>query len=144
MQAAVFDPNKGVPPVVLSETGDGRLVFISPSGILQLENGRDEPYQIPGVSRSFFPTSLLRDRDGGLWIGTLEKGLLHVRTGGADVFSRADGLSSNSVRAIFEDREGNVWVSTSRRFGQVSRVCRIDLFRRAAFAWRRMVSAGRA
>jgi ligand-binding sensor domain-containing protein len=56
---------------------------------------------------------LLRDRDGGLWIGTIERGLIHVHHGGTDVFSRSDGLSGDVVLGLFEDREGNVWAATT-------------------------------
>ena len=54
----------------------------------------------------------LRDRNGGLWIGTLQRGLLHAHQAITDTFRRADGLSGDWVTAIFEDREGNVWVAT--------------------------------
>ena len=55
---------------------------------------------------------MLRDRDGGLWIGTEDRGLLHLHQGRADVFTQADGLSGNYVTNLFEDREHNIWVST--------------------------------
>ncbi len=58
------------------------------------------------------PSRLLRDRDGGLWIGTLDRGLLHVHQGRTDVFTQADGLSGDSLTSLFEDREGNIWVAT--------------------------------
>jgi signal transduction histidine kinase len=37
---------------------------------------------------------------------------LHIDDGRTDVFSRADGLSSESIHSLFEDREGNIWVAT--------------------------------
>ena len=56
---------------------------------------------------------LLRDRDGGLWIGAaLDRGLLHIHQGRMDLFTRFDGLSGDAVPALLEDREGNIWVST--------------------------------
>src|SRR6185436_8304401 len=56
---------------------------------------------------------LLRDHDGGLWIGALvDKGLLHIHEGRTDLFTPAEGLSDGSVNALFEDREGNIWVAT--------------------------------
>jgi signal transduction histidine kinase/ligand-binding sensor domain-containing protein len=60
--------------------------------------------------------TVLRDTSGSMWIGTLGKGLLRVRTGASDSpperFSRADGLSNNNVWALFEDREHNLWIGT--------------------------------
>ena len=58
---------------------------------------------------------LLRDRDGGLWIGTHQRGIIHMHNGRADVFTKSDGLSGNIICSLFEDREGNVWVGTSSR-----------------------------
>lgn len=53
--------------------------------------------------------TLLRDRNGPLWIATKDNGLLHVHNGLVDTFTKGDGLSSNLIQALYEDREGNVW-----------------------------------
>ena len=57
---------------------------------------------------------LLRDRDGGLWIGTHVHGLIHVHQGRTDTFRTGDGLSGEIICSLFEDHEGNVWVGTTR------------------------------
>ena len=59
-----------------------------------------------------FARRLLRDRDGGLWVATVNRGLAHVHGGRTDRFAEGDGLSGDSVRDLFEDREGNIWVAT--------------------------------
>ena len=56
---------------------------------------------------------MLRDRNGGLWIRTAERGLLHLHEGRADWYSQADGLSSNRAVRVYEDREGSIWVATT-------------------------------
>ena len=58
-------------------------------------------------------TGVLRDRNGGLWIGTAAHGLVHSYQGKTSLFTREDGLSSDEVLALFEDREGTIWVGTS-------------------------------
>jgi ligand-binding sensor domain-containing protein len=71
--------------------------------------GADFP---PDVSPDDFVRRLLHDRDGGLWVATLNRGLARVHGGRADLLDEGSGLSGNSVRDLFEDREGNIWVAT--------------------------------
>ena len=66
-----------------------------------------------GVPSPLTATSVLRDRDGGLWVGTTAHGLVHSYGGKTSLFTHNDGLSSDQVYALFEDREGTIWVATS-------------------------------
>ena len=97
----------------LSEGDNGALLISTLDGIKQLIGGRIEKYRLPIAGRQFTAGRLLRDRDGGLWIGTYGRGLLHVHQGRTDVFTRSDGLSGDLAYSDFEDREGNIWVATS-------------------------------
>ena len=109
------DPPKlyPMPDQPLEIEGDnGALLISMRSGIRHLVDGKAEPYPLPGPARQFTPVRLLRDRNGGLWIGTTDRGLLHVHQGRTDVFGRSDGLSGDYIQRLFEDREGNIWVST--------------------------------
>ena len=96
----------------LIESDDGGILIAKHSGITKLRNGKSEAYPLP-AGLQFQPHRLLRDRNGGLWIGALvDSGLLHIHEGRTDLFTPADGLSGASVTALFEDREGNIWVAT--------------------------------
>ena len=106
----------------LSKADNGRLLIAMHSaGLMQLVGDNVESYPIRGPinsnrllqDRDVDANRLLRDRDGGLWIGTVERGLIHVHHGRTDVFSRADGLSGDVILSVFEDREGNVWVAST-------------------------------
>jgi signal transduction histidine kinase/ligand-binding sensor domain-containing protein len=91
---------------------DGALLITQNRGITRLKNGKAEAYPLP-AGLEFKPRNLLRDRDGGLWIGaSVDHGLLHRHEGKTDVFTRSDGLSGDAISCLFEDREGNIWVAT--------------------------------
>ncbi len=102
---------------------DGRLlVGVSGGGLKQLVGDKLESYPIRDATnrnrllpdRDVDSNKLLRDRDGGLWIGTHARGLIHIHNGRTDVFTKSDGLSGNISCSLFEDREGNIWVGTTR------------------------------
>jgi len=109
----------------LAETEDGHILGSTfGGGLIQLEDRSGAhlmPYPMrPPIGwtqtlddRELNANKLLRDRNGGLWIGTMEHGLVHVYKGRTDVFTKSEGLSGDIVLCLFEDREGNVWVCTT-------------------------------
>lgn len=61
-------------------------------------------------------TSLLEDRTGTLWVGTIGGGLNRFdrETGAFNSFTTHDGLPDNMINSLVEDAEGQIWVSTRR------------------------------
>ena len=60
-----------------------------------------------------FVQTLLEDRQGTLWFGTIGSGLYrHLSDGHTDRYTAQHGLLSNDVRALLEDREGHLWAGT--------------------------------
>jgi signal transduction histidine kinase/ligand-binding sensor domain-containing protein len=107
----------------LSKTDEGRvLIAIRRRGLEQVLGDKLAVYSIRSASnpnvllpdRDVNSNKLLRDRDGGIWIGTHERGIIHLHQGRTDVFTTSDGLSGNIICSLFEDREGDVWVGTTR------------------------------
>src|SRR5262249_31480536 len=83
-------------------------------GIYRLVGGRSSmKVRFPPSMPSATADSMLRDRDGGLWLGTFAHGLVHVHQGITDVYTEADGLSGDSIPNLFEDREGDGLVATN-------------------------------
>jgi signal transduction histidine kinase/ligand-binding sensor domain-containing protein len=101
----------GLPAV--AEDTDGAILVGWNNGIYRFTDGKFQPYRLHGDFNHMQPHKEFRDREGGLWIGTSDRGLLHLHQGKTDVFSAADGLSGDTVYAIFEDREGDIWVCTT-------------------------------
>src|SRR4029453_4232254 len=86
-----------------SEAADGSLLIARAGGIRRFTEGRlvmQHPF--PSSMQSAQPNHLLRDRDGGLWVGTSSRGLIHVHDGIIDVFSQTAGLSGDSIHALSE------------------------------------------
>jgi signal transduction histidine kinase len=115
-------PTPGLRVGDLTASDEGRLVI----GIRgkRLRHLVGESVDVYPIRRAISPAALLEDRDvnsnkllrdrnGALWIGTEQRGLVHVQRGRADTFTKSDGLSGDIICSLFEDREGNIWVSTT-------------------------------
>jgi signal transduction histidine kinase/ligand-binding sensor domain-containing protein len=104
----------GTSSQTVNESDDGALLIATGSGgIRRVIDGKTEAYSLPGTgARRLKALRMLRDRNGGLWIGTTDRGLLHVHHGRTDVFTQSEGLSGDYINKFFEDREGNIWVAT--------------------------------
>jgi signal transduction histidine kinase/ligand-binding sensor domain-containing protein len=112
---------KGLAGVGAIAAGDDGSVLVGMKrsgkglGLQQLSEGNWKDYVLPGMDGTQLEISaMLRDRDGGLWIGTGNQGIYRVHDGKVDHFGGADGLSSDAVQGFYEDREGDIWVASSR------------------------------
>jgi len=97
----------------LAEDSDGALLIPLGGKIARFVNGAVVgTYSLPDAQSRVAIPNLLRDRDGGLWAGTMSASLVHLHAGRTDVVTEADGLSGAAIMALFEDKEGNIWVGT--------------------------------
>jgi len=104
---------KQVETPVFSEDSVGALLYAENERVRKLSaEGSSVDYLGKLQGPPLNVRTMMRDRDGGLWIGTFGQGIVHLHEGRIDHFTSLDGLSSDTVESIFQDREGNVW-STS-------------------------------
>lgn len=83
-------------------------------GLEQLKDGAVKAFVTPTFDGSSFTIgALMFDRDGNLWVGTVGKGLFRIHGSVVDHYDHTNGLSGDSVWALFEDREGIVWAGTT-------------------------------
>ena len=108
-----FYPLAGEPDGIqaLGEDTDGALLVGWKSSLYRFIGGKTTPY-LPGAGPHFQARRIVRDHDGGLWIGCANQGLLHVHQGRIEVLVQSRGLSGDSVYALLEDREGDIWATT--------------------------------
>jgi ligand-binding sensor domain-containing protein/signal transduction histidine kinase len=97
----------------IGEDVDGTLLIGWNGGIYRFSEGKTEQYSLAGITGPFTARRILRDRDGALWIGTSDRGLVHAYHGKADVYGSSAGLAGDNIYALFEDLEKNIWVATA-------------------------------
>jgi len=97
----------------MADSEDGTVLIAATGAVMRLADGKAEAaYRFPTARRGFRALRMLRDRDGGLWVGPAGRGIVHIHDGRTDVFSELDGLSGDDIYDLFEDREGDIWVAT--------------------------------
>jgi signal transduction histidine kinase/ligand-binding sensor domain-containing protein len=83
-------------------------------GLQRLEGEQWRPFRAPDMDGSSIAVqALFRDREGALWIGTIDHGIYRIASGRVDHFGSKDGLTGDGIYSFFEDKEGNMWVTTS-------------------------------
>lgn len=109
-----FGKDAGLPPgdvFCVAQAPDGRLYVGTEHGVYVGQGGRFQLVR-PDFPNEAIP-SLNFDAQGGLWIGTVNRGLMRLTERGLERFDADAGLPNNRVPSIFNDREGNIWVGTN-------------------------------
>jgi ligand-binding sensor domain-containing protein len=70
---------------------------------------------LPGNTASV--TSLAREGSGSLWIGTAGNGLYAYNGGNFSHQTTANGIPSNTIRALLGDSQGRLWAATDNGLG---------------------------
>ena len=90
----------------------GGLWVGSNLGLGSYVGGRYQHIPGPRGHENIKVRSVVEDRQGTLWVGTLGAGIFRLDQRGMKLFDRRTGLSGNSVTALIEDRLGRIWVGT--------------------------------
>ena len=141
------EPRSGLPegPTVEAYQDADRTLWVSHAAGLYRQVGSDTFHADPepaafgsALARAVLDASasterstpyrfgFLRDRRGGVWVGTAGRGLWIGREANdtelpvVSNITVQDGLSSDVVQVLFEDREGHVWVGTQSGLHQFS------------------------
>lgn len=114
-KADIFSNKDGLPGGIINfifEDSKDNLWFASKgSGGLSLyRDGTFQRLTKDGelLNEGFY--SFIEDREGGIWAGTLDSGLLRFSPQVIKSYSSKDGLSGKGVYPLYEDREGTIWI----------------------------------
>ena len=114
---------QGATPRVLAKDAAGHVWIGFNTGVARYRNER---FDFFGSGETLPPgriVSISAEKDGCLWLGSSEGGLIRVDDFASDqprfrTFTTAQGLSSNAVEAVTVDRDGLVYAATSRGIDQ--------------------------
>jgi signal transduction histidine kinase/ligand-binding sensor domain-containing protein len=92
----------------------GRVWAATHEGVGRIENGRFVPMPLPRPIRTERVTSLTSDRRGGLWLCSVDEGVLRLAPGILEDFSRDADVARRSCTYAYGDSRGRVWLGFSR------------------------------
>jgi signal transduction histidine kinase/ligand-binding sensor domain-containing protein len=97
---------------LLGEDAQGRLlVGVGDRPLRWFDSGRLAPYDA-ATDRGQYRFSVMRDRKGALWFGTVE-GLGRFQDGRYTLYTEKDGLPDDTVHSVYEDSQGALWIATT-------------------------------
>ena len=109
-------PNPGGVVALLPDGRSGLLVALygAPIGLEHVSDNRLTPVgALRGLDASLVDvTSLFRDREGALWIGTTSHGIYRIYNERADHYIAASD-STRQILQFTEDQEGSIWFVSS-------------------------------
>jgi len=98
----------------LAEGGDSSLwIGTYGGGVSRLKDGKFTVYTTKDGLVNDFVSSLCKDGEGGIWIGT-DGGVSRYQDGRFTNYTVSDGLAHNSVKGLYADSDGSVWVGTTK------------------------------
>ena len=111
-------PEQGV--LAMATDTNGALVLLTPAGFVRAVDGKlsaPEPIRLP-FNTAELPKvwSMLVDREGNRWVGTLSTGLFRFRRAPFSAYTKEEGLSDSPFNAVFQDREGRTWLGGDRLY----------------------------
>lgn len=90
---------------------DGTLWVVAGGDLYQLQGERAVlKHRVPGQGHI---TALLQDRQGELWLGTENSGLLRIGERGIEHLGTGSQLPTGRIVSLLEDAEGSIWLGAN-------------------------------
>lgn len=92
---------------------DSTIWIGSNTGLCYFANNSFTRVPLPEKSSNRTVRSLLEDRNGHIWVGTISDGLMLIKKRGNEFRTELMGLVGVEILTLFEDRKGTIWIGTS-------------------------------
>jgi ligand-binding sensor domain-containing protein/signal transduction histidine kinase len=96
----------------LIESADSTLWIGTYNGLISLKKGKFVAHPTNAGKEHEIVRALSADREGNIWIGTMNAGIQKYKNGKYEFITTAQGLTNNSIHAIAADCTGNIWIGT--------------------------------
>src|SRR5215212_8837342 len=106
----------------VTETRDGYLWIATQEGFVRFDGHEFVTYDKntdPQIVSNMAVT-IRGTRDGSLYVGTVDGGLVRRRGDRVDIITQADGLPSNTITALDESCDGSLWIGTDSGLARLS------------------------
>src|SRR6185295_4577627 len=130
----VFDERSGLPQHTIVDLLTDQRGFVwaaTQDGIARYDGRSWVPMSLPRAMGSNYPRTMRAARDGGLWIGSFDGGLAHLRDGQWTLTGTREGLPSNRIRGLLETTDASgesvLWIATDHGVARRARG-RLDVF----------------
>jgi signal transduction histidine kinase/ligand-binding sensor domain-containing protein len=107
-----FSPREGLPIQALRTVYSGRDGSIYVAGFGGVVRHQGNHFVSVLGPLGAIVSSLLKDRQGNLWVGGSSGLLSRSPKGDLRQYTVQDGLPDNYIRSVWEDRDGNLWAGT--------------------------------
>ena len=110
--AVLYDSRNGLPTSevnAIAQTSDGFLWIGGYAGLIRYDGNSFE--RLDSAASVTNVRCLFADSQDRLWAGSNDAGVFLMEKGGARNWRKADGLESDSIRAIAEDPHGNIYAA---------------------------------
>ena len=89
---------------------DGTLWVAAGERVFRRDGGRfAEAHVVPGAG---YFTSMLRDREGSLWLGTENRGVIRIGPHGQE-WLPPERLAQGRIASLLEDTESSIWIGAN-------------------------------
>ena len=97
------------------QTHDGYIWLATNGGLARYDGVSFKTFDVgntPAMTSNRI-LSLCEDREGSLWIGTENQGLMRLKDGVFTSYPQVEEIKNRAVAAIIEAREGGLWMATA-------------------------------
>lgn len=110
-QVQVVNGIPAVAAMALVIDDQGRILVGSEQGLFAIDNAGVTPLYVALTTQAII--SILQDKNGDLWLGTTDRGLIRISQLGIEFLGVEQGLPEQRVVSLFQDNEDSIWVGTN-------------------------------